>query len=270
MPTIKVNGAHYQIESRGEGEPLLLLHGFTGAAANWRPLMSVLASSCRVIAVDLLGHGQSEIPSAPERYQMPFAAADLAALVTQIEATPCHLLGYSMGGRLALYVAVHYPHLVRTLILENASPGLRTPEERQMRQSSDEALAHRIETEGIESFVRYWEALPLFSTQSPEIRAALRPQRLRNSPLGLANSLRGMGTGVQPSLWEALPHIQIPTLILTGALDPKFKDIGAQMAALMPTSTQVILPNGGHTLHLEQPSQVVAVLERWLNPVTRG
>lgn len=269
MPPIKVNEVHYQIESRGEGEPLLLLHGFTGAAANWRPLMAALHSSYRVIAVDLLGHGQSAVPAVPERYQMPFAAADLAALLTQIEAIPCHLLGYSMGGRLALYTAIHYPHLVRTLILESASPGLRTPEERQARHISDDALANRIETEGMESFVRYWEALPLFATQPPEVRTALRPQRLRNSPLGLANSLRGMGTGVQPSLWEALPHLQTPTLILTGSLDSKFKDIGEQMAALMPASTHVIIPNGGHTLHLEQPSQYVTELKRWLNPSTR-
>lgn len=263
MPTTTVNAVEYYYEivepiRDGMAQPptLLLLHGFTGSAANWAPYQPLFATDYRTIVVDLLGHGQTEAPADPARYTMEHSANDLAGLLTAIAPGPVHLLGYSMGGRLALYFAVHYPYLVQSLILESASPGLADDEAQQERIHSDEQLAAAIEAQGIAAFVERWEKLPLFATQQtlPAIaQAQLRAQRLRNRPQGLANSLRGMGTGRQPSLWDQLSSITAPTLLLAGELDQKFKVIATQMATYLPHATVAIISDAGHTIHWEQP-----------------
>lgn len=267
MPNQLINDIDYYYETAGTGTPILLLHGFTGSSTNWRRLMEQLATAYRVIAVDLLGHGKTAVFPHPHRYTMPHVAADLATLLQSLAATPCHLLGYSMGGRLALYLAVHYPHLLHSLILESSSPGLATVAEREARTASDNALADRIEREGIPAFVDYWENIGLFASQKrleTAVRAQLRQQRLQNSPLGLANSLRGMGTGQQPSLWDDLPQLALPTLLIAGELDSKYVAIGRQMAPQLPTAQLAIVPDAGHTVHLEQPEKFVALVKGWL------
>ena len=159
---------------------------------------------------------------------MEHAADDLAVIFAKLGFSSVNLLGYSMGGRLALYTAITHPTLMHTLILESASPGLESDAERLARIHSDDQLAHKIEVEGLENFVEYWTNLPLFATQSDEVRERLKRQRLRNNPLGLANSLRGMGTGVQSSLWHRLNEIACPTLLITGKGDNKFTEIARQ------------------------------------------
>ena len=158
-----------------------------------------------------------------------------------------------MGGRLALYFALTNPDRIRTLILESASPGLKTEAERETRRSSDDQLALDIEDKGLAWFVDYWTNIPLFSTQNDRLRDRLKTLRMDNAPQGLIGSLRGMGTGMQPSLWERLPELTIPTLLITGEHDRKYVAIAEQMVALMPNASSVILPGAGHTVHAEQP-----------------
>ncbi|MCP4422963.1 MAG: 2-succinyl-6-hydroxy-2,4-cyclohexadiene-1-carboxylate synthase [Chloroflexi bacterium] len=264
----RVNGVNYFVSVAGEGKPLVLLHGFTGSSANWEQVTAVLASHFRVITIDLLGHGRTDSPPEPARYTMEKAAADVIAILTvesakngkQKSLRSSHplrfnLLGYSMGGRLALYIALHYPHLVQSLILESSSPGLATEAECVERRQRDEALADRIEREGIRPFVTFWENLPLWDSQQnlpPETRQNLRRQRLQNNPAGLANSLRGMGTGMQSSLWARLGKLQMPVLLLAGELDEKFVKIGEQMKVQIPSAQLQIVPEAGHTVHLER------------------
>ena len=253
---LTVNGLGFTVEAGGSGEPLVLLHGFTGSAASWRAHRPALEARHRVVAPDLLGHGGSDAPADPARYAMAPTVADLAGLLDQLELRAILLLGYSMGGRVALHFAAAHPERVRGLILESASPGLATAAERAARIAADEALAARIEREGLAAFVDHWERLPLFAGQAQlpaEVRAALRTQRLANNPAGLANSLRGLGTGAQPSLWDRLPEIRTPALLMAGALDEKFTAIAQQMAAALPTARLAIVPAAGHTVHLEQP-----------------
>ncbi|MDQ7033362.1 MAG: alpha/beta fold hydrolase [Anaerolineae bacterium] len=163
--------------------------------------------SFTLFAPDILGHGLSESPRGDTIYTMAVVASHLLFIMEHHKIEQFHLLGYSMGGRLALYIATHYPDRVKSLILESASPGLKTEAEREARRKSDNDLADKIEANGIEWFVDYWEKLPLWHTQTPGQRAYLREQRLKNDPVGLANSLRGMGTGVMPSLWDKLSEL---------------------------------------------------------------
>lgn len=264
MPHHSFNHLAYHYTLAGAGNPILFLHGFTGCGDNWQLITDPLAAHFRPITIDLPGHGQTDSPADPARYQMEAIAADLHEFITRVIQAPVHLVGYSMGGRLALYLARHYPASIRHLLLESASPGLANPTERATRRTSDDQLAARILANGIPAFVEEWDNLPLFASQSPDIRQRLHTQRLQNNPLGLANSLRGMGTGVQPPVWDSLPNLKSPTLILNGARDTKFVSIGAHMAALIPNAHQRIFPDVGHAVHLEAPADYATALGDFL------
>ncbi|HVU11200.1 MAG TPA: 2-succinyl-6-hydroxy-2,4-cyclohexadiene-1-carboxylate synthase [Phototrophicaceae bacterium] len=251
---MRINGLNYHVEAHGAGEALVLLHGFTGSSANWLATVNAFADQFRVVSIDLLGHGQTDSPPNPDRYRMKPAAADLIAVFDVLGLETVTLVGYSMGARLTLYAALTYPSRIHRLILESGSPGLKTQAERNARIASDEALAERIEREGIAAFADYWTNIPLFATQPPEVRKRLHDQRLANNPSGLANSLRGMGTGVQPALWDRLGELTLPTLLTCGELDTKFRAINVEMRDLIPNSTLVVIPGAGHTTHAEQPA----------------
>jgi len=268
-----VNDIHLGVMQDGElrnpRQTLVLLHGFTGCAANWSALLPDLrAPGRRLIALDLLGHGQADAPTDPARYSIEHCQADLLAALRALDVQPGEaiLLGYSMGGRIALYTA--FSGFWRGLILESASPGLASAAEREQRRHSDNALARRIELEGVEAFIDYWEQIPLFASQHSmpeEKRAALREQRLHNRASGLANSLRGVGTGSQPALHERLPEFDLPTLLLAGELDTKFCQIAHQMAASLPQARLAIVSGAGHTIHLEQPTRFVVLVNEFCN-----
>lgn len=255
---------------QADAPPLLLLHGFTGSGQSWADVAAPLAGlGHRVIAPDLPGHG-GNLPQDPAAYDMDRIAEALADLIDREVGGPVHLLGYSMGGRLALYFAQACPEKVRSLVLESASPGLATEAERSARRAADDALADRIEAEGIPAFVTFWESLTLWQSQerlAEDVRQGLREKRLQNNASGLAHSLRGMGTGVQPSLWARLPDVTLPTLLIAGAEDAKFAAINRQMAAAMPNARLVVVPEAGHTVHLEQPERFAAELLTFLHMI---
>lgn len=236
--------------------PLLLLHGFTGSGENWAEQAACFrAVGLSVHTPDLPGHGINQ-PRASDDYTIFAAASQLVGLLENQRIDAIHLLGYSMGGRLALSFALRYPEKVKSLILESASPGLARAEERAARKASDDALAARIERGGIPAFVACWESLPLWKSQERlplSVRQRLHERRLQNSVAGLAHSLRQMGTGVQPSLWERLGELSLPVLLLVGEEDEKFVAINRQMAERIPEARLAVIPHAGHTVHLEQP-----------------
>lgn len=264
----EINGVQYHYQVQGGGEPLLLLHGFTGSCENWRPLIPQLAKQFQTITVDLPGHGKTASPIRKQRYSMGPVANDLVSLMQSLGHEQFHLLGYSMGGRTALFLTVHHPNHVKSLVLESASPGLETEAERKARRQFDNHLADRIENESIEQFVDFWESISLWESQGllPEsTKQALRAIRLANRPSGLANSLRGAGTGQQPSLWPALSNLDSPVLLISGELDIKFCKIAAEMATHFKKSFHQTVPQAGHTIHLEKPSVWLDAIQNFLS-----
>jgi 2-succinyl-6-hydroxy-2,4-cyclohexadiene-1-carboxylate synthase len=266
---VRVNEKRLGVEERGVGgvgaPTLVMLHGFTGSAAGWGGLLDALAEDygLRVIALDLPGHGSSDAPSDARRYAIERCQRDILAALRKLGVSrgQAILLGYSMGGRIALYTA--FSGFFRALILESASPGLADPVDREQRRRSDEALAASIEREGVAAFVESWENLPLFASQRAlpaARREELHRQRLRNSAFGLAQSLRGAGTGAQPSLHTHLPDLRIPVLLLAGELDAKFTALARGMARALPLSQVHIVPTTGHAIHLERPHEYLSLV----------
>lgn len=245
------------VRVQGKGDPLLLVHGFTGSLEAWgEEIFAGLAQAHQVIAVDLLGHGASDGSTDPERYELEEVLRDLGQVLDAVGVEKARWLGYSMGGRIALAAAVRRPARVSSLILESASPGLQGENERRARRRADEALAEGILRGGMEAFVDHWLGLPLFATQGklpPQIRESNRERRLNNNPEYLAACLRGLGTGAQPSFWEDLSEIDIPTLLLAGEEDSKFYQLATKMSESIPKVELRLIPKSGHSIHLENP-----------------
>ncbi|MBO8141324.1 MAG: 2-succinyl-6-hydroxy-2,4-cyclohexadiene-1-carboxylate synthase [Firmicutes bacterium] len=263
---VPVDGVEYRVRVEGRGTPVLLLHGFTGSLETWDPFVPAWARRFQVIAVDLLGHGETRGPLDAARYRMERCAADLAALIERLAAAPAHVLGYSMGGRAALHLALLEPRRIRTLVLESASAGIADPAERGARVRHDEELARSIEREGVAAFVERWERLPLFASQAglpAPVREAVRAQRLRQRPEGLAYSLRGMGAGAQQPLFHRLAELAVPALLIAGELDEKYRVLMSQMAASMPNARAVVVAGAGHAVHLERPEEFACLAEEF-------
>jgi 2-succinyl-6-hydroxy-2,4-cyclohexadiene-1-carboxylate synthase len=257
--TADVRGVSYRVRVAGrKGMPLvLLLHGFAGSSRDWETVAASLAGEgYAVLAVDLPGHGETDAPQEPWRYGPEETSRDLTEILARAGATSAHWVGYSMGGRLALYVALAHPERVLSLVLESVSPGIEDPREREARRASDESLAHAIEVRGVPWFAEHWAARPVFTSQqrlAPAVRDGLQSARLSNRATGLAGSLRGFGQGVQPWLGDHLESISCPTLIVTGGEDDKYDAMGIRMSLLIPDAVQQTTPGAGHNVHLERP-----------------
>ena len=266
MTLVVANGARLNLKERGSGPPLLLLHGFTGTALTWEPFLDGW-SEFRCLAVDIIGHGLSDAPADVSRYSPDRVVDDLTVLLDELSVRSAAVLGYSMGGRLALNLALRAPPMVRAVILESTNPGIEDSNDREARIEKDEALARRITDEGIARFVDNWANQPVFSSQSSlptPTRTKLREQRLGNDPRGLANCLRGLGLGRQGPLWSRLDSVSAPVLLLAGSLDRKYCELGQRMANAFPRAKLEIVPEAGHAVHLEQPESFSAIVSKFL------
>jgi 2-succinyl-6-hydroxy-2,4-cyclohexadiene-1-carboxylate synthase len=269
----QINGLDVHVEIEGVGRPLLMLHGFTGSVRAWDAIRSELAAAARVIAVDLVGHGRTASPVDPLRYTLEWAVKDLIGLCDALNLTRVDLLGYSMGGRVALHLALAAPERVNRLILESASPGIEDPEERRRRAEADEALAERILRDGMAAFVAEWERQPLLAL-APHVPEAVRERqhtlRLMNDPLGLANSLRGMGAGQQAPVWSRLGELTLPVLLMVGESDFRYRAIASRMQALLPRAVLAVVAGAGHTVHVDQPTLFVRHVTEGLRSLGGG
>ena len=238
----------------------VVLHGFTGSATAMAPLTSRLPEP--VLALDLPGHGSGPVSDNPADYTMAAAVAGVVDATAHLGRFA--LVGYSMGGRVALHVALSRPDRIAALVLIGARAGIDDPVERTERIAADETLADRIESEGIEWFADYWADRPLFATQRTRLsvhqQADLRAQRLSCNPQGLAHSLRGMGAGAVESIGCRLSDLVMPCALIAGSDDAKFAAIAHQMAMAMPRTTVCSIPDAGHATHLEAPDATAAAV----------
>jgi 2-succinyl-6-hydroxy-2,4-cyclohexadiene-1-carboxylate synthase len=270
---MRLNDLDFHVEIDGSGPALVLLHGFTGSVRAWDQIRPKLTPLATVISIDLIGHGDSACPDDPPRYSLDWSVRDLSALLDALGLEAVDLLGYSMGGRVALYFGTHAPGRVRTLILESASPGIEDAAERKRRVDSDNALAEGLERDGIEAFVDVWERQPLLGLAphvTSEERTRQHAQRLLNDLRGLANSLRGMGTGQQTPVWSHLADWQAPTFLIVGERDARYTQIAQCMRSLLPTSELAVVPEAGHTVHVDQPEAFVELVSAALFEKTRN
>ncbi|WP_149474724.1 2-succinyl-6-hydroxy-2,4-cyclohexadiene-1-carboxylate synthase [Oceanobacillus polygoni] len=258
----------YWYEVDGEGIPIVMLHGFTGSTKTWQHVKSAFGSGYQIIAIDLPGHGKTE---ATHVKTMEMCCADLHALFQSLGFEKIHLVGYSMGGRTALSFAMTYPSMIQSLILESASPGIADEAERHLRVAADEKLAERIERDGIQAFVDYWQDIPLFASQKNlplRIQQAIRRERLTQTAEGLSQSLRAMGTGAQGSWWDRLESFERPVQLLVGELDPKFIATNKKMHAALKSSKMIVCEDAGHAIHVEKPEIFGKLIEEFIDSVT--
>jgi 2-succinyl-6-hydroxy-2,4-cyclohexadiene-1-carboxylate synthase len=238
--------------------PIVLLHGFTGSKQSFRALRRALRMHHRVISFDLPWHGGTTISVSEESFSIGRCAAALVEVLDKLGVSRFALLGYSMGGRVALALAVAYPERVVRLILESASAGLKSVAQRAARLKSDRALAAFAERSGIEAFVRRWEAMALFASLAElpaPVRAQLRRARLKCSARALAACLRTMSVGAQPYLQDTLSMLHVPVLIVVGSRDRKFRTIGRKLARAITGAQLAIIDGAGHIPHLERPEE---------------
>lgn len=247
--------------------PVYLLHGFTGSAEDWRQTASGILIEYPVYAIDLPGHGKNASVDDITLYTADAIISSIKETLDFYKVKKLILCGYSMGGRAALSFATKHPEYISALILESTTAGIINYEDRQNRIKNDEKIASLITSESMEYFIDYWINIPLFESQKTlpyEKLEAVRKNKLLNNSIGLANSLKGFGTGSMPVLWDELKGLKFPVLLITGELDKKFTTISKEMVKLLPNGVHYIVPGSGHNVHLEKPEHFLNLTNEFL------
>ncbi len=257
---------NYEVSGPRRSRSVLFLHGFLGSSDDWRDVTNAVGDRGFCITPDLPGHGGLQ-GLAPESYTIEGSARAVIHTLDDLEVERPVIVGYSMGGRLALYLALRYPERCAGLFLESASPGLESMEERAARRAADEDKAHRLESGNFEEFLSDWYRQPIFESLAGDERLLGRTiaARRRNDPGELARSLRGMGTGSQLSLWGELEDLSVPALAVAGELDHQYTRVSSRMAEISPRMKSTVVPGAGHTVHAETPEVFISLLVDFLD-----
>ncbi|BAU15546.1 alpha/beta hydrolase fold protein [Leptolyngbya sp. NIES-3755] len=246
------NKLSFNLTHRKDSMMVVFLHGFLGSGAEFDAIVDQFPFSC--LTVDLPGHGKTRFS---DEYTMENTANAIVGLLNELEISQANLVGYSMGGRLGLYLALNYPERFSKAVIESGSPGLKTEQERLERIERDRTLTTQIETD-FNQFLLNWYNQSLFQSVKahPKFDQMLK-ERSRNDPIEVARSLSEMGTGMQPSLWEKLRSHQNRLLLMVGEYDRKFVALNQEMVSLCGTAELSIVPNAGHNIHFEKPRTFV-------------
>ncbi|MGF2034736.1 MAG: 2-succinyl-6-hydroxy-2,4-cyclohexadiene-1-carboxylate synthase [Nostoc sp. CmiVER01] len=254
--TLKKYKFNYYLNVNINKPLILLLHGFMGNFNEFDEAIKVLAEHFSYLTLDLPGHGKTQVLGSDEYYTIQPTAQVIINLLDELKIDKCYLIGYSMGGRLALYLTLHFPERFIKVVLESASPGLATEAERLERVRRDTQIAIKLSRSIIQTdfaaFLSNWYNQPIFGyiKNHPEYNRMIE-SRLQNDPHELDKSLRFMGTGCQPSLWEKLQENKIPLLLLVGEYDKKFISINTEMVQICEFAQLKIISNAGHNIHFE-------------------
>jgi 2-succinyl-6-hydroxy-2,4-cyclohexadiene-1-carboxylate synthase len=252
-------------KTRDNGPIIVLLHGFLGCHRDWEPCMVLLKKKYTCLAVDLPGHGSSIHIPLDVRWSMEWVAETVVQTLQSITDQPAFLVGYSMGGRLALYLALRYRQYFKKCVIESASPGLATESERAQRRIHDQKIAHSLINEPFSAFLKKWYSQPLFQSlrEHPKFNQMVTT-RQNETPTLLAKLLVEMGTGMQPALWDELSNLKIPLCLVNGEKDVKFIAISEEMRKIKPAIHHCIVSEAGHNVHFEQPAKFVTILNNFL------
>jgi 2-succinyl-6-hydroxy-2,4-cyclohexadiene-1-carboxylate synthase len=241
-------------EREGTGPTIVLVHGFTQTRRCWGPVAQDLATDHEVVRVDAPGHGRSSEVMAGLR---------TGGRLIADEGGDATYLGYSMGARFCLHLALGNPELVRGLVLVGGTAGIEDDDERAARRAQDLGMAALLRERGVLDFMDDWLAQPLFAGLPEE--QAFRVERMENTVEGLTSSLEQAGTGSQDPTWDRLGRLDMPVLVVAGARDAKFAALAERMAGCIgANATLALVPDAGHAAHLEQPDAFLAVLRPWL------
>ena len=263
---VKINVAYFPSAEK-ESAFVFLLHGFTGSSNDWLEIIPNLNKKYSYVAVDLIGHGQSDSPNELEHYKTPSLITQLDDIFKHFTKEQFILMGYSMGGRVALSYAAQYPDKLAGLVLESTSAGIANEKLRQERILHDGKIVEIIEKKSLEEFFKFWMSQDLFATLKliPEDKLLkAKAEKLLNNKIGLINSLRGFGTGVMPALHEKLNSIKCKTLLITGELDSKFSSINKELKKNIISSRHEIVKDSGHIVHFERPEEFVKTIDKFL------
>jgi 2-succinyl-6-hydroxy-2,4-cyclohexadiene-1-carboxylate synthase len=236
-------------------ETVVLLHGFAGTRHGWDLVADRLhPERYRPLALDLRGHGDA-------RAERPITFAACVADVAAAAPERFVLCGYSLGGRIALHIALAHPERVSRLVLVASTAGIEDPALRADRREADDKLAADTERGTIEDFAERWVRQPLFAGTPPAAAEHWRADLLRNDPAALAAVLRGIGPGAMEPLWDRLPELDgLPVTIIAGERDGRYAAIGRRLAAALPDARLLVVPGAGHGLLREAPQAVAAAI----------
>lgn len=252
----------YTTEGAASHPPLVFLHGFMGSSLDWTPVVDALSGSYYCVLPDLPGHGQS---SGLQPISFDRTIQWLAEMLASLDIETFALVGYSMGGRVAMALAEHMPDRIRGLILESANPGLESEDARAERLAADASRAEQLEQISIEAFVRQWYSLPMFANlqDRPELLSSLMDARTLNDADGLARAMRGLSVGEQQSFWSFMARPPFPVLAIAGGLDTAY----TAMCNRLTLAGKIIVPEAGHNVHLENPAAYIKAVTHFLNEI---
>jgi len=245
---------------------LVMLHGFMGDHRVFDHLYSNLSDFCNILAVDLLGHGKSAPSINKESYNESQQINDLLQLLESNHIESPYLYGYSMGGRLALKIALAHTELFKGLILESANCGITDPQDRNQRRKTDRERAREI-TRDFDHFLKEWQQLPLFKSPYPvdkQLRDKYISIQQSQNPEALAASLKGFGTGTMLPCCNKLEGLNIPVLLLSGSADQKYQRINTQLARKLPNAHFPSI-KAGHRVHIDHPAALIKHLDTFMN-----
>ena len=252
----------------GDDSLVVALHGFTGSGSTMLPLLEAVRGERSAISIDLVGHGDSDAPEHLDPYSMPSVVDQVLSIIGPRQPLTVHLIGYSMGGRVALSLAARAPWYFASITTISATAGIDDPIERAQRHDADLELASHIETIGVDGFVDEWLTKPLFASYVSSLdeaeRGATVAQRSRNTATGLANSLRGTGTGAMPPLWTALGSLRSPLLAIAGELDERYVEIANALSQRVPHGRAEVISGAGHVVHGEKLVDIANVVSKFL------
>jgi len=257
---------NYKLISYIDKPYIVFLHGFIGQLDEFDEVIKLLGTEFSYLTLDLPGHGKTQVLGDDKCYTIEQTAQALIYLLDELNISKCFLVGYSMGGRLALYLTLNFPERFYKVVLESTSPGLATETEQLERIKKDEQIARKLSRcvvrNEFKEFLLNWYNQPIFGAikNCPEFDIMLE-NRLQNQPLELAKSLRFMGTGSQPSLWEKLKDNTVPLLLLVGMNDEKFININTKIAELCKLAQVKIISNSAHNIHLENTQEFVQQIQ---------